>query len=233
MANGKWSWCWGSSMTRFGFNPVQEESRVSERHGALDPSACVLLLPIISVPAFATSTLIPLCHRNLLFQICPGGDPIWWRLHKHFYNWGGGKGHSTLLRKSLVLTLPVEGPVCNTKLIVMSISSSIVQWVVLHFSSLFAFHHLHQDKPFLSTKEFTDMLKTDNGCPSVWGVFDSKLWSEGKFSNHIYLGWMTMFGCQKGDCACSPGQKFWSFGLLFLTGLLSAKRTQIGLLLWI
>ena len=116
----------------------REESGVSDRHGALDPSSHVLL-SILFVPAFATSTLIPLCRRNLLFWICPGGGPIWWWLHKHFSSWGSGKGHSKLLRKSLVLTLAVEGPVCNPTLTVMSISSSIVQWRVLHFSGLFAF----------------------------------------------------------------------------------------------
>jgi len=44
------------------------------------------------------------------------------------------------LGKSLVLMLAVQGPVCNTQLIAMSISSSTVQRVVFfHFSSLFAF----------------------------------------------------------------------------------------------
>lgn len=42
-------------MTCFGINPLGEESRVSDWHGALDCSSCVLLLSILFVPAFANS----------------------------------------------------------------------------------------------------------------------------------------------------------------------------------
>lgn len=98
-------------------------------------------LSSLSLPLPIPSTLIPLCCSNLLFRIYPGCGPIWWRLHKHFSNWGSGKGCSKLLQKSLVLMRTGEGPLCNTKLTIISINlnSSIVQWVVFHFSSLFDF----------------------------------------------------------------------------------------------
>lgn len=84
----------------------------------------------LSLPLPILSTLIPLCCSNLLFQIYPGCSPIWRWLHKHFSNWGSGKGCSKLLGKSLVLMLTAEGPLCNTKLTITSINlnSSIVQW---------------------------------------------------------------------------------------------------------
>lgn len=119
-----------------------------------------------------------------------------------------------LLRKSLVAVFVTEDLISYTELIVMSISSSIVQPVVFQLSSLF--HHL-QYKPLLSTEDFIDMLKPE---------FETCLTANSKMN---WIALMAVLRCIKEISPAAQNKEFFEVSsLLFLLGPLVAERSQQG-----